>query len=68
MGGCIVEKNSLKVGMTWRKEEEKVRNFDVSVGVVFDPSKGTNELFRMAKEIKNGGGESRLVSSWRSLI
>lgn len=63
MGGCIVEKNSLKVGMTWRKEEEKVRNFDVSVGVVFDQSKGTNELFRMAKEIKNGGGESRLVSS-----
>lgn len=38
------------------------------VGVVFDQSKGTNELFRMAKEIKNGGGESRLVSSWRSLI
>lgn len=68
MGGCIVEKNSLKVGMTWRKEEEKVRNFDVSVGVVFDQSKGTNELFRMAKEIKNGGGESRLVSNWRSLI
>lgn len=68
MGGCIVEKNSLKVGMTWRKEEEKVRNFDVSVGVVFDQSKGTNELFRMAKEIKNGGGESRLVSSCRSLI
>lgn len=45
VGGCIVEKNSLKVGMTWRKEEEKVRNFDVSVGVVFDQSKGTNELF-----------------------